>query len=228
MRLAERISVALAVGEPRERSGHSPLQVAYLTAALEGRRADAYGLARDALLAGTAIGRVYRELLVATQRRLGDLWEVGSISVAEEHLASAVTASVVARLYEHLPAGDGAAGRVVVTGVEGELHSLPAHFAADLLQLEGWDVSLVGPNVPRTAILSVVDEKAPDAVGLSVTMPFNIAPTVSLIQELRALRPGLRILLGGRAVRDKADLARSLGVDLMCNLGDENRAREDR
>jgi methanogenic corrinoid protein MtbC1 len=190
-----------------------PLSVAYLKAALAGRRTEAYDLAQGALRAGVPMRGLYEEL-IDTQRRLGDLWAGGSISVAQEHLASAVTGWVVSRLYQHMPPRAPTKGRMIVAGVEGELHSLPAHFAADLLEMDGWDVTLVGTHVPKAAILSVVREQQPDAVGLSVTMPFNVPPTVSLIRDLRARAPELRILLGGRAVRQERTLAQELRVEL--------------
>jgi MerR family transcriptional regulator, light-induced transcriptional regulator len=193
---------------------NSPIIDDYLGAALTGRRREALDVALGALSSGWSITNIYTDLLIPAQRALGVRWASGQISVAQEHLASAVTGSVLARIYEHIPASEPRRGRVLVAAIEGELHGLPAHFAADLLELQGWDVTLVGPNVPQAMLLSMVEEQKPDLVGLSVTMAFNLPPTIAVVRALLARSPGLRIALGGRAMRGQTALASELDVEL--------------
>lgn len=219
---ASRVSAVLVAGRaaisrharPFGESTGDPLLAAYVTAALSGQRAAAHALVVGGLRSGRLFVEVYRDVLVAAQRRLGELWAAGTISVAQEHMASAVTGWVAARLYEYLPHDRPRLGRAVVTGIEGELHALPAQFAADLLEAEGWDVSFQGTNTPANAIQATVAQMRPDLLGISVTMPPLLPKVVSLIRALRRDTPGLRILLGGRGVRGETGLADELAVEL--------------
>ncbi len=191
----------------------TPLRLAYLGAALAGKRGAAWDATSEARQQGLSVADVYREILLWTQRRLGELWASAGITVAAEHMASSVTQSVIARLYAEIP-GERSAGRALIAGVEGELHLLPAQLAADLLEINGWDVCFVGTNVPDAAVLAAIEAEKPDVLGLSVTMSFNLPRTVGLVKAVRARFPKLPVVIGGRAVRGTEGLAGELGVDV--------------
>jgi len=205
---------AAATTAPRDTS--TPHQIAYLTAGLGGDRGAAWRVTRDAIRDGYSIGRVYGELIIGSQRRLGELWEEAKISVAQEHMASSVTQAVIARLYAEIDRPR-TAGRALMAGVEGELHTLPAQLASDVLELEGWDVAYVGTNTPLEAVLESIEAEKPDLVGLSTTMPSSLVGTVQLVQAIRERFGALRVVLGGRAVRGADALARELGVEVVAS-----------
>ena len=54
-----------------------------------GTRAGAWSVIENAMAAGMAIEEVYLELLTPALRSVGDRWETGEITVADEHVASA-------------------------------------------------------------------------------------------------------------------------------------------
>ncbi len=204
--------------DPAPADDQTSVRRSYLSAAIAGRRLDAWEATRLALREGQSVGSIYKDVLIWSQRRLGELWSGGHISVAQEHMASAVTQSVVARLYAEIGRA-GSVGRALVAGVEGELHTLPAQLASDLLELDGWDVAFVGTNVPTAAVLEAMSTERPDVVGLSTTMTFNLPKTVALVTALRRQFPDVPIVLGGRAVHGAAALAKELKVDVDA-LGD--------
>jgi MerR family transcriptional regulator, light-induced transcriptional regulator len=207
----QRLGVPAEPDEPPP-DGRTPLRLAYLSAALAGNRFAAYAAVTEALSAGWPVVDVYRQLLLQAQRRLGELWSRGEISVAQEHCASAITQWTLARLHPTIPPAGPSRGRVLITGVEGELHGLPANFVADLLQLDGWEVIYLGTHLPTSAILSSVAQHRPSIVGISTTIVGNLPRTVTLVGALRASAPSARIVLGGRALRGSS-LAADLGVE---------------
>ena len=84
---------------------------------------------------------------------------------------------------------------------------------ADLLRLEGWEVSDLGADTPRDSFVtaaSMVDGLV--AVGLSVTHPDHLDECRVTCEALRASGLDVPILVGGLAIRD-AEHARSLGAD---------------
>lgn len=190
-----------------------PLKQAYLSAALAGHSSAAWAVTRDALRQGMSMRQLYREVLIQGQLRLGELWAAAKITVAQEHIASAVTQSVIARLYPELPRERCYLGRAIMTGVEGELHGLPAQLASDLLEMEGWDVKYIGPHIPESSIQAIVEQERPDVLCLSATMPFSLPRTIGVACSLRQRFKTLRIVLGGRALAGVSGLA-ELGIEV--------------
>ena len=194
----------------------TPVRLAYLSAALAGRRREAWEATREATRLGVTLPEIYRDIVLWTQRRLGELWAGAKITVAQEHMASAVTQSILARLYAEIP-GDRPAGRVLLAGVEGELHVLPAQLASDFLELDGWDVAFVGTHVPQASVLAAIEAERPDVLGISMTMAFNLPKTVALVLAVRRQFSTLPIVIGGRACRGAAALAKELSVEVDLN-----------
>ena len=64
---------------------------AYLQAALEGRRDEAIGIIRDAMLDDVDVADIMLGILQPAQIELGRLWERGEISIAHEHYTTAIT-----------------------------------------------------------------------------------------------------------------------------------------
>jgi methanogenic corrinoid protein MtbC1 len=192
-------------------------QLEYLSAALAGDRRGAWKAVNDAIATGISVPVIYNDVLVWTQRRLGRLWAEASISVAQEHMASAVTQSVVARLYAEIDV-ERTRGTILLGGVEGELHVLPAQLAADLLEFEGWDVAFLGTHVPSKDFIAAIEAEQPKVVGLSVTVASNLPATASLIRDIRARFPTLPIVLGGRTTRLLDRLADELDVEVADSL----------
>lgn len=186
----------------------------YLEAALAGQRKAALNIALEMLHEERPVPEVYTVLLQSAQYEVGLRWERNEISVAQEHMATAVTQYVLAELYARLEAPDSPRGDVVVTGVEGELHQVGAHMVADTLEADGWSVRFLGTQMPHRDILSAIAQHRPRIVGISVTMLFNLPQARALIEQIRREAPdGTRLLVGGGAFRSKWDVWRAVGAD---------------
>jgi methanogenic corrinoid protein MtbC1 len=186
----------------------------YLAAALSGQRTAALNIAREALQEGASVIDVYCDMLQPAQYEIGRLWENNEISVAQEHLATAVTQYVVAQLYADLPAAQNPRGNVVVTGVEGELHQLGAHMLADALEADGWNVRFLGSQLPMKDVLAFVKAHETDMIALSVTMLFNLQKAAQFIDDVRREHDSrIRIVVGGSAFRGHPTLWREIGAD---------------
>jgi MerR family transcriptional regulator, light-induced transcriptional regulator len=187
----------------------------YLRALLAGSRQAATGAMDEALKQGWTVPDLYLKVIQVAQYRLGELWMANRISVAQEHMASAITQRVLAHLYPHLPHPDRPRGVAVITGVEGELHQIGAHMVSDILEADGWDVRFLGTQLPHRDIVDRVRDEAPALVGISATMLFNLSAVADLIQRLRELdsAASIRILVGGSAFRQSEGAWREVGAD---------------
>jgi len=87
----------------------------------------------------------------------------------------------------------------MVCCVEGEQHFIAAKMAADLFQMEGWQVDYLGPNVPTPALIEIVSARRPNLLALSITMEANLRRTQTLVKKIRKLPAAPYIIVGGRA-----------------------------
>lgn len=188
----------------------------FLRAILNGQRQPASTLALEAIRAGHRITDVYIEVFQESQYELGRLWEANKISVADEHMATAITQYAMSQTYALIePAETQPRGKMIITGVEGEIHQVGANMVADVLETEGWDVRFLGTNMPHRAILQAVEAHGCSALGISATMLFNVPQVISLISDLRGIyeRENLKIIVGGSAFRLAPDLYKEIGAD---------------
>lgn len=199
---------------PRPEDGLAAERRLYLQAILRGQRKGALGILLECHRAGRPVLDLYLKILQPAQYEVGRLWESNAITVAEEHMATAATQSAMAGLYPLLPQNLPCHGRMVLTGVQGELHQVGANMVADVLELEGWEVRFLGTNLPPAGILRVIEEQRPDAVGISATMLFNLSRVQDLIERVRALPiPTPQIVVGGAAFRTATEAWREVGAD---------------
>ena len=185
----------------------------FVQAILGAQRKAALNVVREAMR-GDALLDVYVEVFQGGLYEIGRMWARNAITVAQEHMATAVTQFVVSQVYADLPVTTERRGRVVITGVEGEHHQIGANMVADVLESRGWDVRFLGTQMPHQGILDAIEEHHADVLGVSATMLFSVPQVSRLLTSVRE-RFGdraPRILLGGAAFRDAPALSEELGA----------------
>lgn len=188
----------------------------YLASLLDGDKRQAVSAVFDRLDDGWTVRRIYLEILEPAQRRLGDLWQVNRISVAQEHFASAVTQLVMCQLYAIGSSESPRRGlRAVACAAGGELHEIGLRMVADFLDMAGWDSYQVGGNTPVDAICAAAIERDVHLVALSATMTDSVPVLSEAITALRAdpRTAGIPIIVGGPAFQTDPQLAEKLGAD---------------
>jgi methanogenic corrinoid protein MtbC1 len=202
----------ITTADPREEL--DDLQSTFLQAILSGDRRAALQVAVEALDEGMPIEDFYALVLQECMYTIGRLWETNRISVADEHLATAITQSVMAELYQRVPWHEEMRGRVVLTGVQNELHQVGAHLVADALDIRGWDVRFLGTNLPHRDVLGIIEAHEADVLGISATMLLHAGTVRDLIDHSRErFGDDLQIIVGGAAFRAREDLWQEIGAD---------------
>jgi methanogenic corrinoid protein MtbC1 len=152
----------------------------YLQALLSGKRKSALDMIMAAHDGGYPIHGIYLDIFQETLYEVGRLWESNRITVADEHMATAITQFIMSNLYQHLEVADTQRGRLVMTGIAGELHQVGANMIADVMESDGWDVIFLGTNAPLEGVIESLRHHKADLLGISSTMAFNIPQVIEL------------------------------------------------
>jgi MerR family transcriptional regulator, light-induced transcriptional regulator len=191
--------------DERTAASAATLSRTYLEALRAADRAGAYAVVSRALRDGMTTAALYRDVVAPALHGIGELWERGAITVADEHLATALTHEVLASIRPPIRVDAGAGGearsrsRAILAAVEGEQHALGARMAADVLEDCGCETLYLGGDVPTEALLQAVAALSPDLVGLSATMPDAAPRLEDAAAAVRRDNPQLPLFLGGQA-----------------------------
>jgi methanogenic corrinoid protein MtbC1 len=186
---------------------------AYLAALLRTDPQGAQLVVQAALEAELPIGELYLSVLQPALYEMGRLWERGEVSVAQEHLATATTQTLMARLTAP-PSAPVAGPRAITAATENDLHALGSRFLADFLERDGWQVIDLGADTPTGDLVQLVAQVRPELVCLSTTLATNLDHAQDAISALRGLNPSPLIAVGGHAYGTDDHLATALGADI--------------
>ena len=193
-----------------------PLLERYVGAQLAGdRRAALRVVVDEGLGRGVPVPTLYLDLIQAAQYRIGELWQANRITVAQEHLATAISQVALAELYRALPTQPPNGRGALVACVGGELHDLGTRMTADFFEMAGFQVRYLGASVPTDSLVAMVRESPPDLLVLSVTMSFHLNTLREAVCRTRAAAGDrLHLALGGQAFSWAPALVGQLGAEV--------------
>jgi MerR family transcriptional regulator, light-induced transcriptional regulator len=177
---------------------------AYVAALLAGDEIAAEIVIREALDANLSAADIDDEIIAPALWLVGELWEQGEISVADEHIATEISIRVLALQREVRRTARGRSDhRVMLAAPGGELHVVALLMVGNLLRDAGYDVMMLGPDVPADALASSARRHEPDVVCLTATMPGGADQALSAIREVQQQWPTAGFVLGGRGVMSR-------------------------
>jgi methanogenic corrinoid protein MtbC1 len=153
----------------------------------------------SALDSGADPWLIYQDLFRPALYRVGELWACNQISVASEHLATAVVEQLMIDLYPHFAALASTQRKVVLATVEEELHRIGLRMTADVFDSHGWEPSIANTGCSTDGLVAVIEREHPDAVGISCSVAFHLETLVGMLETLQVRFPNLPLLLGGQA-----------------------------
>jgi DNA-binding transcriptional MerR regulator len=206
--LAAREAAALvgqATAEAAPRRAGAPLfdparARAELGAALEAFDEPGAQAAFDSLLSLATLDTLLSDVVMPYLRDLGDRWERGELSVAQEHFASNVLRGRLLGLARGWGRGDGP--RALLACPEGERHDLGLITFGLALRERGWRIDYLGPDTPLESLEEAARRTDPSVVVLS-------AVRSEPLEQLTALATRHRVAIAGTG----AASARVQGVE---------------
>jgi len=165
---------------------------------LSGKKAECARIVQNLIDAKVSVKDLYLELFQRSMYQVGKLWEENKVSVATEHMATAITEGLLQLVYPLLFSADHVGKTAIVACVPQEFHQMGAKMVADIFELNGWDGYFVGANTPTEDLLKSIDEKKPDLVALSMSLHFSLKGMDEMLKGLTHTFPVLDIIVGGQ------------------------------
>ena len=179
-----------------------------LSAALAAFDADAAHAVIDSSLAAYSVSAVLRDLVLPYLHELGERWEDGRATIAQEHFASSLLHGRLLGLTRSWDAGQGS--RALLACAPTEQHDLPLLVFGIALRELGWRVTYLGQDTPVLTLAEAARDLEPHVVVVSA----HSGPLFDASREqLRSLAARHRLAIGGAGSTPK--LARAIGAELL-------------
>jgi len=148
----------------------------------------------DRALAVSTVDGFLGEIVLPYLEELGDRWEQGEVSVAQEHFASSVLRGRLLGLARGW--GRGMGPLAILACLPGEHHDLGLISLGLSLRARNWRIAYLGQDTPVETLGEAARLLQPSFVILSAIGTDCVAPA---LPELRALARRFRVALGGAA-----------------------------
>lgn len=177
----------------------------YLQNLLKGNRANCSAIALQYLEQNPSIKDLYETVFKVALYEVGRLWETNQITVASEHLATAITEGILNELFEQIIPQKKLNKKVVVACVENEQHQVGIKMVADVFEMKGWESFFLGAGIPTIELARFIRETKPDLLAVSLSVYFNFSNLLKMLQLFRNEFPDLQIIIGGQAFSRVSD-----------------------
>lgn len=177
----------------------------YLNALLDGDKAECTRIVNTLLVEGADIKEIYTKLFQRSMYRIGHLWESNRSSIAEEHIATKITESLLNLVYPKIMETPRNGKKIVMTCVDKEFHEIGPRIVSDFFELSGWESIFLGANTPPNEVLNIIKEKKPDLIGISNSFYINVLRLVKMIELIRNEFPDQEIIVGGQALAEDSN-----------------------
>lgn len=168
---------------------------------LSGNRNRCQSLVQTLIGNGESVENIYFHLFQRALYDVGKLWEQNKITVATEHMATAITEYLMILCQQELFSTQRIGKRAVIACTANEYHQVGARMVADTFEMHGWDTWFLGSNTPPKDLINLIKDKQPDLLGLSLSIYFNHHHFLRMLNQVREAFPDLPIIYGGQAFR---------------------------
>jgi MerR family transcriptional regulator, light-induced transcriptional regulator len=162
----------------------------------------------DGLLSAATIDTVLSEVMVPFLHEVGERWERGELSVAQEHFATHVLRARLLALGRGW--GGGSGPRALLACPPGERHDFGLIAFGLALRARGWRIDFLGADTPVESIERTVDALQPELVVVSATAQELLQPVLA---DLAALARDRTVAVAGAGAGERPDGVLALSGD---------------
>src|SRR3954469_9768264 len=199
--VAAREAAALA-GEAPERGAPAPAFDARtarpeLGRTLEGFNEPGGQAVIDGLLAVATVDTLLSQVVLPYLQEIGERWERGELSIAQEHFASSLLRGRLLGLARGW--GRGTGRRALLACPPGEQHDLGLIAFGLALRERGWRIDYLGGDTPTESIAEAARAIEPALLVLSAVTPDRFVPLAAVLTDLAQRHP---VAVAGPGARD--------------------------
>lgn len=170
----------------------------------EMREEDALAITNQLLDGGTAPMEIL-DACKGAMDIIGERFEQGEAFIPELILAGEMMTAITAVIKPHMAGEAGATklGKVVIGTVEGDIHDIAKDIVAFMLDINGFEVTDLGVDVPPAKFVEAVKETGATMVGLSGFLTLAYDPMKDTVAALKAAGLDVKIMIGGGQIDDQ-------------------------
>lgn len=142
---------------------------------------------------------VFHQMLVPVLEKIGDEWEKGAISVAQEHFSSQLVMQRFAQVSRIYPA-DPSLPQALAFCPEGEHHHIGLMLFTLFLRRKGFDVIYLGEDTPFEGLRECIESQHVKLLAISITGKSSVPLLEKWIAEITKDFTHLRMIIGGKGV----------------------------
>lgn len=210
------VSSGITCLQPRVNNKPWPETAAFESALLAGDQNVAHTILNQCFEQGKTLIDIELHIVQPALYGIGEKWQNNLVSVAQEHLATAIAQSLITVMLHNSEPLAAVDKRILLACVEGNNHAVGLQMVAHAFLLAGWEVQFLGSNVPTASLIQQVENWEPDLIGLSLSFPHQVAVAKSIISQLiqhyGIERPA--VIIGGLAFNPLSSLVDVIGAEL--------------
>jgi 5-methyltetrahydrofolate--homocysteine methyltransferase len=136
---------------------------------------------------------------------IGKRFETGESYIPELILAGEMLTAITEIIKPHLEeeASGEKLGKVVIGTVEGDIHDIAKDIVAFMLDINGFDVTDLGVDVPPAKFVEAVQETGASIVALSGFLTLAYDPMKDTVSALQDAGVDVKIMIGGGQIDEQ-------------------------
>ena len=169
-------------------------------------------LAKEALDTGVAPTSILTDALVPAMDRVGQKFSENKIFVPQMLMSAKAMGAAMAHLKPFFQSGDvKTKGTFIIGTVKGDLHDIGKNLVAMMVEGGGWTIIDLGVDVNEDTFNNTLAENPGAIVGLSALLTTTMANMEEIVQKIKEVHPGTKVLIGGAPLND--DFREKIGAD---------------
>ncbi len=169
-------------------------------------------LAGQALENGVLPGSILTDALVPAMDRVGKKFSENKIFVPQMLMSAKAMGAAMAHLKPFFKSGAvKTKGTFIIGTVKGDLHDIGKNLVAMMVEGGGWTIVDLGVDVNEDTFNNTLAEHPGAFVGLSALLTTTMANMEAIVQKIKEVHPGTKVLVGGAPLND--DFRVKIGAD---------------
>ena len=145
------------------------LHLHLLNSAIKSHRETVNLIITGLALAQYPVYKIFDELITPVLHKIGEMWEMNHLTVAEEHMASDIIRDSILQIREMTINPNGETRKVFCFALDDDQHDIALKMVQILLEQRGFNVFYSGQSTPADSIEKLISIHKPERVYLSCT-----------------------------------------------------------